>query len=164
MPTVSATFSSDNQSVTTVSTKSLSNVVVKYHDNTTQKFDNLSGLTRTFTGTGDNTGKCIIGVWIKSGCNSSNDGPGYGEWVPNNSYTGQCAYDEVNDEQEDDQPQTPQINKPVRTNPVPNRTINPRTPQPTQNENQVNPGTLRNNPNPRGGTNTGGGALQRPRP
>jgi len=68
------------------------------------------------------------------------------------------------DENNEDQEETPQINKPIRTNPVPNRTTNPRTPQPTQNENQVNPGTLRNNPNPRGGASTGGGTLQRPRP
>jgi hypothetical protein len=90
MPVVGANFAPNHQSVTVNSTKDLSNVVVKFHDNTTQKFDNLSGYTGTFAGTGANQGKCIVGVWIKSGCNMSNDGPGYGEWVPNTNYNGQC--------------------------------------------------------------------------
>lgn len=100
MPTVTATFTSDHQGVTTTSTKDLSNVVLKFHDNSTQKFDNLTGNTRTFSGTGSNAGKCIVGVWVKSGCNSSSDGPGYGEWVPNSAYNGQCV-SETNETPED---------------------------------------------------------------
>ena len=90
LPEVTAEFSDDDKSVTTTSDKDLSNVVVKYYDGETQKFDNLSGKTKTFTGTGSNKDKCIIGVWIKSGCNKSDDGPGYGEWVPNDNYDGSC--------------------------------------------------------------------------
>lgn len=89
-PTVSGTFSSDNKSATANSTKDLSNVVLKFHDGTTQKFDGLSGLTGTFAGTGQHEGKCIVGMWIKSGCNQSNDGPGYGEYVPNTGFSGTC--------------------------------------------------------------------------
>lgn len=91
IPTVSAIFATDSKSVTTNSTKDLSNVVLKYYDGSVQKFDGLSGLTGTFSGTGTNAGKCIIGVWIKSGCNQSNDGPGYGEWVANTNPTSNCA-------------------------------------------------------------------------
>lgn len=90
-PTVSAVFSADNKSVSVTSTKDLSNVVLKYYDGQEQKFDGLSGKTGTFSGTGANAGKCIVGVWIKSGCNTSNDGPNYGEYVKNNGYNNQCA-------------------------------------------------------------------------
>ena len=70
-------------SVYVTSSKDLSNVVLQFADGTTQKFDNLTGYTNTFQGTGDNYGKEITQVWIKSGCNHSNDGPGYGELIVN---------------------------------------------------------------------------------
>lgn len=83
LPLVYATFSSDNFSVTASSTKDLSNVVLKFSDGHTEKFDNLSGKTGIFAGTSSNAGKIIVGVWIKSGCNKSGDGPGFGEWLSN---------------------------------------------------------------------------------
>jgi hypothetical protein len=89
-PNVSATFSGEDKNVTVVSTKELKNVVLKYHDGSVQKFDNLSGLTKTFTASGLFAGKCIIGVWIKSGCNQSSDGPGYGEFVSNPNQKVSC--------------------------------------------------------------------------
>ena len=61
------------------STKDLSNVVLEYIDGTHQKFDNLTGYTKTFVGNGTH----IVGVWIKSGKNASGDGPGYGERILN---------------------------------------------------------------------------------
>ncbi|MFY0673789.1 MAG: T9SS type A sorting domain-containing protein [Bacteroidia bacterium] len=83
-PSVNATFSCNNESVYVCSSKDLSNVVLKFSDGTEYKFDNLSvGKCHTFSGNGSNAGKEIVGVWIKSGCNSSNDGPGYGEYVRN---------------------------------------------------------------------------------
>jgi len=100
MPTVGATFAANFKSVVVSSTKDLSNIVMKFQDNTTQKFDNLSGLTGTFQVSAANADKCIIGVWIKSGCNSSNDGPGYGEFVSNNAYSGTCAGAETNTEED----------------------------------------------------------------
>lgn len=90
MPRVGASFSNNHQTVTATSTLDLSNVVLKFSDETTQKFDGLSGNSIVLSGTADNEGKCIIGVWIKSGCNQSGDGPGYGKWIPNNSYDGEC--------------------------------------------------------------------------
>jgi hypothetical protein len=69
----------------------LNNVVLKFHDNTIQQFNNLFGKTRTLSGTGVNAGKCIIGAWIKSGCNSSTDGPNYGAYFENDSYNNECA-------------------------------------------------------------------------
>lgn len=91
MPVVTAVFSEDSKTVTVRSTKDLSNVVVKYFDGTVQKFDGLTGLTGNFSGTGAGAGKCIIGVWIKSGCNQSTDGPGYGQWVANSKNVGSCT-------------------------------------------------------------------------
>jgi hypothetical protein len=90
LPTVTANFSDNNQSATATSTMDLSNVVLQFSDGTTQKFDGLTGLSQTFSGTSEHEGKCITGVWIKSGCNQSGDGPGYGEWVPNAAYDGAC--------------------------------------------------------------------------
>jgi LruC domain-containing protein len=79
---VQATF--NGTTVTTTSAKDLSNVVLKFADGTVQKWDSLNqGKTGTFYGTGANAGKTIIGVWIKSGCNASGDGPGYGEYLDN---------------------------------------------------------------------------------
>nr|MDQ3023455.1 hypothetical protein [bacterium] len=71
--------------LTATSTKDLSNVVLKFCDGSTQKFDGLSGMSGTFYGTGKNKDKAIEGAWIKSGCNNSGDGPGYGEWAENPS-------------------------------------------------------------------------------
>jgi hypothetical protein len=90
MPNVSGTFSADHKSATANSSLDLSNVVLKFSDQTTQKFESLSGNTITLSGTGNNQGKCIIGIWVKSGCNSSGDGPGYGQWIPNTDYDGSC--------------------------------------------------------------------------
>ncbi|MEX1190504.1 MAG: hypothetical protein WEA99_00930 [Brumimicrobium sp.] len=90
MPQVGASFTNDHHSVTATSTKDLSNVVLKFSDGTTQKFENLSGSSITLSGTGANSGKCITGVWVKSGCNQSGDGPGYGEWVENTDYDNEC--------------------------------------------------------------------------
>lgn len=80
---VFASFSSDNLSVTATSTKDLSNVVLKFTDDVHQKFEGLSGKSKTFSGTDSNEDKQIVGVWIKSGSNFSGDGPGYGEWAGN---------------------------------------------------------------------------------
>ncbi len=77
---VSATFNSTS-SVTANSTKDLSNVVLLFADGSKQKFDSLSGYSRTFSGTGANAGKTVVGLWIKSGNNASGDGPGYGSYI-----------------------------------------------------------------------------------
>ena len=77
---VSATFNSDT-SVTANSTKDLSNVVLLFADCSVQKFDSLKGYSKTFSGTGGNAGKTVVGVWIKSGSNKSDDGSGYGVYV-----------------------------------------------------------------------------------
>ena len=73
--------SADTNSVYVTSSKDLSNVVLLFSDGATQKFDDLSGYTGTFQGTGEHEGKEMKGVWIKSGSNSSGDGPGYGEYI-----------------------------------------------------------------------------------
>lgn len=77
LPQIHVTFKDNEVYVT--STKDLSNVVLGFTDNSTQKFDNLSGKTGTFKGTGSYANKTLNKCWVKSGSNSSNDGPGYGE-------------------------------------------------------------------------------------
>ena len=66
-------------SVKATSSKDLSNVVLEFEDGTRQKFDNLSGKSQTFSGTGANAGKLVSKAWVKSGSFKSGDGPGYGE-------------------------------------------------------------------------------------
>ena len=79
-PVIRVVFSPESLSVKVQSSKDLSNVVIKYCDGSTDyKFDGLSGLERTFSG----SGKTIAGVWVKSGCNQSGDGPGYGVFFGN---------------------------------------------------------------------------------
>lgn len=95
-PTVWAVFSQDGLSVVANSSKDLSNVVLNLCDGSTQKFDSLNGYSRTFSGTGANAGKKINGVWIKSGCNKSGDGPGYGEYVANSQTYVSCKEPEHN--------------------------------------------------------------------
>ncbi len=73
--------STETLSVYVTSTKDLSNVVLNFEDGTHQKFEGLSGYTGTFAGTGENAGKAVVGVWIKSGSYLSGDGPGYGEYL-----------------------------------------------------------------------------------
>lgn len=72
-----------HQQVYVTSSKDLSNVVLEFADGSRQKFDDLSGYSGTFQGTGEHAGKEVTAVWIKSGCNSSGEGPGYGERIDN---------------------------------------------------------------------------------
>lgn len=67
------------RSVFVTSTMDLSNVVLKYANDATQKFDGLTGFSGTFAGTGDNANQPIYRVWVKSGNNESGEGPGFGE-------------------------------------------------------------------------------------
>lgn len=73
----------EQHQVYVTSTKDLSNVVLGFSDGSHQKFEPLSGYSGTFQGTGQHAGKEVVTVWIKSGCNNSNDGPGYGERINN---------------------------------------------------------------------------------
>lgn len=85
MPQITVTFRANDVEV--VSTKDLSNVVLGFSDGSTQKFDGLSGTTGIFKGTGAYSGKKIVKVWVKSGCNESGEGPGYGERFEDNYET-----------------------------------------------------------------------------
>lgn len=78
IPQIYTTFKVN--SIYTVSSKDLSNVVLEFYDGQRQKFDNLNqGQSGEFAGTGSNYGKRITKCWIKSGSNASGDGSGYGE-------------------------------------------------------------------------------------
>lgn len=77
-PQIYVTYKDDQ--VFVESSKDLSNVVLQYSNGSDQKFDSLNvGKSHTFSGTGGNSGRRIYRVWVKSGSNSSGDGPGYGE-------------------------------------------------------------------------------------
>ena len=77
MPQIHVTFLEKHVYVT--STKELSNVVVRYSNGATVKFDNLSGTSGTFGNTGTYKNYRVDTCWVKSGPNDSGDGPGYGE-------------------------------------------------------------------------------------
>jgi hypothetical protein len=90
----SSTSLSQNTSVHVTSTKELSNVVLdfgpdEFGNPQHQKFDSLAGYSGNYAGTGAYEGLQVAGVWIKSGCNASDDGPGYGEYVaaPGDGFT-----------------------------------------------------------------------------
>lgn len=69
--TTTASFSAARTVLKAQSTKDLSNVILQFADGTTQKFDGLKGKTGNFQGTGSNSGKVVVGAWIKSGNNFS---------------------------------------------------------------------------------------------
>lgn len=75
---VEVTFEGCSDCVDISSCKELSNVVLKLCDGTEYKYDALSGYTGTFCSP---DGQNIVGVWVKSGCYQSGDGPGYGYWL-----------------------------------------------------------------------------------
>lgn len=84
---ISVIFSEDHFSVTTSSDKELGNVVLQFEDWSTQMFDDLDQNPRyvdTFSGTGQYSGRRLRGVWVKSGCNASSDGSGFGEYFAHN--------------------------------------------------------------------------------
>jgi Flp pilus assembly protein TadG len=84
-------FIEKTNQVYVASDKDLSNVVLGFYDGTTQKIEPLSDPTGTFGG----GSKKITKIWVKSGCNESGEGPGYGErfeldWTDYNSVVKQC--------------------------------------------------------------------------
>ncbi|MFT5820732.1 MAG: hypothetical protein ACI8ZM_001979 [Crocinitomix sp.] len=90
VPEVSATFSADNKSATALSDKALINVILNLHDGTTQLLTDVDGMTGTFSATGEKAGSCIVGVWIRSGCNMSAAGEPFGDYVANPGWDGVC--------------------------------------------------------------------------
>jgi hypothetical protein len=84
---IDVVFSEDLVTVDVESEKELSNVVLQFGDYTLEKWDDLDEnleiiYSGTFYGTGENTGKLLRGIWVKSGCNAGGDGAGYGEFFP----------------------------------------------------------------------------------
>jgi fibro-slime domain-containing protein len=75
------------KSISVVSSRhDLSNVVLKLDDGTEYKYDNLKqGRSGTFAVPAAHTGKLIIGCWVKAGTNESGQGPGYGQWIADDS-------------------------------------------------------------------------------
>lgn len=81
---INVTFQSEDTEVYVECEKELSNIVLKFEDYNVQKFEDLGSVySGTWSGTGENAGKKLVAVWVKSGCNASGDGPGYGEFFPN---------------------------------------------------------------------------------
>ncbi|MCC7418850.1 MAG: hypothetical protein IT428_01085 [Planctomycetaceae bacterium] len=68
-------------SLTVTSTKSISNVVLRFADNTDQML--TSSLGGTLKGTGSNAGKWIKQCYVRSGTRTSTDGTNYGEKITN---------------------------------------------------------------------------------
>lgn len=68
-----------DREVIATSSRNLSNVVLEFDNGEHFKFEGLKGKTGVFKGEGSNNGRRIVGCWVKSGNNDSDDGPGYGE-------------------------------------------------------------------------------------
>ncbi|MCR9173451.1 MAG: hypothetical protein NXI10_13200 [bacterium] len=84
---VEVTFDGCSDCVDITSCKELSNVVLLLCDGEEYKYDGLSGNSGTFCSP---DGQNIVGVWVKSGCYQSGDGPGYGYWVEGPCGAGAC--------------------------------------------------------------------------
>ncbi|MBT8084718.1 MAG: hypothetical protein KJN72_05810 [Woeseia sp.] len=80
---IETSFSTDSMSASVESSKDLSNVVLLFSDGTTERQEEFDGPSATVSATGGNVGKILTGIWVKSGCNHSDDGPGYGEFFEN---------------------------------------------------------------------------------
>ena len=85
------------------SCKDLSNVVLEFADGSRERFEGLTGHEGVFSGTGEHEGDQIVGVWVKSGANHSNDGPGYGERFD----AGEQDCGEGDDPEQPEQPEVP---------------------------------------------------------
>ena len=104
VPSTSAEFNDSGTVVLASSSKDLSNVVLKFCDGSSNyKFDNLNvGQSASFS----KRGKELAGVWIKSGCNHSGDGPGYGEFH-GRECDNECDDDDDSSDDDDDCNPTP---------------------------------------------------------
>jgi len=78
-----AEYVSGGVGVEVTSSKALSNVVLDFGDGEHQRFEGLRATSGTFRGTGAYEGRWIRGAWVKSGCATSGDGPGYGLYHSN---------------------------------------------------------------------------------
>jgi hypothetical protein len=89
-PFIMADFEFNHKSVEVYASKPLMNVVLEFSDGVHQMITGFTGYTDILEGTGANHGKCITGVWIRTACNETADGPSYGEYIPNSLWDGVC--------------------------------------------------------------------------
>ncbi|RYZ20420.1 MAG: T9SS type A sorting domain-containing protein, partial [Chitinophagaceae bacterium] len=61
----------------------LAYAVLVFADNTRERFDNLNGTSGTFAGTGDNAGKTIKGIFVKTSAMMETDCNGCGDYFKN---------------------------------------------------------------------------------
>lgn len=89
-PDILCTFSGSQAAVRT--TRTLSTVVLKFSDNSVQKFDGLDSMTSgTFTGSGAYASKTVSGLWVKTADDASSDGLGYGQYFGSDGSGGPSA-------------------------------------------------------------------------
>lgn len=81
----------NGSSVTASAGQDLSNVVLQFSDGSQQTFDNLNvGSSATFSGSGYNASKTVIGAWVKAGDNATGGVPGNGPYFT----SGGAGYDD----------------------------------------------------------------------
>ena len=95
MPVLGADFAFDHKSVDANSTRPINNVVLNFSDGTIQMLFGFNVYSGTFAGTGIHEDKCIIGVWIRTACNETSDGPNYGEYIASTIWDGLCGTPDV---------------------------------------------------------------------
>jgi fibro-slime domain-containing protein len=82
----------DKKEVTVISVAhEISNVVLKYDDGSTYKYDDQSGHTKTYA---SHNGRDIVGCWVKAGNNKSHDGAGYGKYFTYETFESNTSYEE----------------------------------------------------------------------
>lgn len=89
IPTIQTTFTPDHKTANVNSDKEINKVQLQFSDGTSQIINQINGNTGAFQGTNANSEKCIVGIWIDSGCNTKGKNS-QGEYFENYDYDGSC--------------------------------------------------------------------------
>lgn len=89
-PSLFVDFSEDLLEAEVTSNMELINVILKLSNGATQTFDDIEDRTGTFMGVREHEGECIVGVWVRSGCNVGAAGEPYGLYIANPDWEGEC--------------------------------------------------------------------------
>lgn len=90
-PEISVSFADDHKNVDVTSNKEITNVILNLNNGTTMVVEDIDEFTGSFEPIGTSLGACIVGVWVRSGCNVGAAGEPYGEYFPNPKWDGICG-------------------------------------------------------------------------
>ncbi len=93
-PEITVDFSDSNLEVEITSDMELVNVIINLQNGETQTFADLEGNSGTFLAEWEHEGECVVGVWVRSGCNVGAAGEPYGQYFVNPGWEGICYLEE----------------------------------------------------------------------